>query len=176
MLFLQNDPDPEQVHRRIVGIRESLEHARSDAEREDLQLRLARLAGGVATVWVGRLAGESAEETQERREVVARSRELLPGLITDGLVAGGGVVLRDAGRALEGVADGPAKSVLLSGLAAPGARILTNSGYPLGAILLDVLTGRTGSMFDLGVVDSALVVEGALTAAVATTRQFLALA
>ncbi|WP_309111107.1 hypothetical protein [Saccharothrix sp.] len=66
--------------------------------------------------------------------------------------------------------------MLLSGLAAPCARILANSGYPPDAAPLDVLTGRTGAMFDLGVVDAAFVVEGAVTAAVATTRQFLALA
>ncbi|MBF0183785.1 MAG: chaperonin GroEL [Magnetococcales bacterium] len=94
------DGHPEQIKARIAQIRAQIEETTSDYDREKLQERLAKLAGGVAVIKVG---GASEVEVKERKDRVDDALHATRAAVEEGVVPGGGVALLRARAALEGL-------------------------------------------------------------------------
>ncbi|TDB88469.1 hypothetical protein E1264_11435 [Actinomadura sp. KC216] len=153
--------DVHRMVRRIDELREKAASASTDAERDNFRLRMAQLAGGVATVWLGPKPSEPDAALVARLNTLARARDGLSALIEHGFVDGAGVALHSVATALtQERTGGAAITVLCAGLSAPYHRLAAARGHSVM----------------VGVKDSAAVLAGAVTAAVETTQQFLALA
>jgi hypothetical protein len=183
--------DSDRIQRRVNELRAAAAAAPTAAQRAGIKLRMAQIAGGVATIRMGRTPGEPEDVFLPRLEVLARARDAMPALIDQGFVAGGGVALRDVAtglfRRVPVLPMAGATAVLVAGLSEPFIRFAADCGltpqdaHDLVAAAspangLDVPTGRPVEMAEAGIIDSAAVLAGAITAAVATTREFLALA
>ena len=92
--------DKEAIEGRVAQIRRQIEDTSSDYDREKLQERLAKLAGGVAVIKVG---GASEIEVKERKDRVDDALNATRAAVEEGLVPGGGIALLKAGKALEGL-------------------------------------------------------------------------
>jgi chaperonin GroEL len=166
----------EDIQGRIVQIRAQIEETTSDYDREKLQERLAKLAGGVAVIRVG---GASEVEVRERKDRVEDAMHATRAAVEEGIVAGGGTALLYAARALEGVK--PANDdqrvgieIVRRALQAPARQIATNAGMD-GSIVVgrltdqgnvnfgfDAQTGEFGDLVETGIIDPAKVVRVAL--------------
>jgi chaperonin GroEL len=166
----------EDIQGRIVQIRAQIEETTSDYDREKLQERLAKLAGGVAVIRVG---GASEVEVRERKDRVEDAMHATRAAVEEGIVAGGGTALLYAARALEGVK--PANDdqrvgieIVRRALQAPARQIATNAGMD-GSIVVgrltdqgnvnfgfDAQTGEFGDLVESGIIDPAKVVRVAL--------------
>src|SRR4051794_840209 len=166
----------EDIQGRIVQIRAQIEETTSDYDREKLQERLAKLAGGVAVIRVG---GASEVEVRERKDRVEDAMHATRAAVEEGIVAGGGTALLYAARALEGVK--PANDdqrvgieIVRRALQAPVRQIATNAGMD-GSIVVgrltdqgnvnfgfDAQTGEFGDLVESGIIDPAKVVRVAL--------------
>ncbi|MFI0405124.1 caspase family protein [Actinomadura sp. 3N508] len=174
-----------RVAQLVARLRSRIDEAESPAARAALERRLSRAATGVATVLVG-VPGEPGPRP-ERVETFVRARNVLPTLVKHGGVDGGGAALHAAADHFSGSRIDPATDVLYAGLTAPLALFMaacgpsTDRAFSMlrsmpGVNGFDLRTGRLAMMAEAGVVDSAAVLAGAVTAAVETTRQFLTLA
>ncbi|GAA1852156.1 caspase, EACC1-associated type [Actinomadura bangladeshensis] len=176
------------IHQRINELRAAADAAPTAAERSGIRLRMACFALGVAIVRTGPGRSEPEEVFQARLDVLIRARDAMPALIEHGSLDGGGTsrYLLANDLADEWLSSS-ARDVLWAGLSAPFDRFAADCGLtPLaafeaiqavpGANGLDVRTGRPVAMAEAGIIDSAAVLAGAVTAAIATTREFLALA
>ncbi len=166
----------EEINARIAQIRREIEDTDSDYDREKLEERLAKLAGGVALIKVGAATEVELKELKHRFEdalSAARSG------IEEGIVAGGGVTLARAAGALEKLKmknedEQTGVQIVKSALAAPLRQIAENAGYEGSIVLQEVLenddpnfgfNALTEEYVDLGkdgVVDPAKVVRCAL--------------
>lgn len=175
-----------QVGERIAALRQRLEEARSDYEREGLQRRLARLAGGVAVIKVG-AATESA--LHERKNRFQDALHATRAAVDEGIVAGGGVALLRARGALEtwqapNGEQAAGGHIVHAALAAPMRQIASNAGADADAVVhqvsagtgsmgYDAATERYGDMMELGVIDPVKVVRTALQNAVSIAALLL---
>jgi len=164
------------INARVEAIRAQIETTTSDYDREKLQERLAKLAGGVAVIKVG---GASEVAVKERKDRVDDALHATRAAVEEGIVPGGGTALLYATRALEGltgVNDDQTRGVdiVRKALAAPVRQIAENAGFD-GAVVSGKLLDQTNEnvgfnastdvyedLVAAGVVDPAKVVRAAL--------------
>jgi chaperonin GroEL len=182
--FVNGYGDSQLVAARIAQLRTQIEVASGDFDREKLQERLAKLVGGVAVLKVG---GATEPELKERKHRVEDALSTARAAVEEGIVAGGGVALLDAARALEQVL--PANederlgmAILRRALEEPLRQLAKNAGEE-GAVMIDtvrrcqkqtgdrtygynVLSGAMGSMTAMGVIDPVKVTRSAVQNAV----------
>ena len=161
---------------RIRQIKAQIEETTSDYDREKLQERLAKLAGGVAVIRVG---GATETEVKERKDRIDDALNATRAAVEEGIVPGGGVTLLLAKAALEGLAGDNADmtagvSIVMRALEAPIRQIVENAGVE-GPVVVGKLVGdknqnlgfdaQTETYVDMikaGIVDPAKVVRTAL--------------
>ncbi|MDL9935280.1 chaperonin GroEL [Gordonia sp. ABSL1-1] len=168
----------ELVDARVAQLSAQLDRARIDADRDSLELRIARLTGRVAVIRVG---GWTSVELKERMLRVEDALAATRAAVDGGIVAGGGTALAQAHRALEALADlegddAVGVAVVRRSLDEPLRWIATNAGFdgdevikvvgglPLGHGF-NALTGTYADMFDEGVIDPCNVTCAALESA-----------
>ena len=165
-----------EIEARVSQIRTQIEETTSDYDREKLQERVAKLAGGVAVIKVG---GMTEIEVKERKDRVDDALNATRAAVQEGIVVGGGVALIQAGKVLEGmVGANPDQTnginIVRKALEAPLRQIAQNAGVD-GAVVagkvrestdlsfgFNAQTEEYGDMFAFGVIDPAKVVRTAL--------------
>ena len=164
-----------EIEGRITQIKAQIEETSSDYDREKLQERLAKLAGGVAIIRVG---GATETEVKERKDRVDDALNATRAAVQEGIVAGGGTALLRASVAItvKGVnADQEAGiNIIRRALQAPCRQIATNAGDEASIVVGKILdqksdtfgynaqTGEYGDMITMGIVDPVKVVRTAL--------------
>jgi len=165
-----------EIEARVTQIRAQIEETSSDYDREKLQERLAKLAGGVAVIRVG---GATETEVKERKDRVDDALNATRAAVQEGVIVGGGVALVQAGKALEGLTGANADqnagiTIVRRALEAPLRQIAENAGVD-GAVVagkireskdaafgFNAQTEEYGDMFKFGVIDPAKVTRTAL--------------
>jgi len=165
-----------EIQARVAQIRNQIEETSSDYDREKLQERVAKLAGGVAVIRVG---GMTEVEVKERKDRVDDALNATRAAVQEGVVVGGGVALVQAGKALDGVTgvntdQDAGVSIVKRAIEAPLRQIAENAGVD-GAVVagkiresddtsfgFNAQTEEYGDMFAFGVIDPAKVVRTAL--------------
>jgi chaperonin GroEL len=164
------------IEARVKQIKAQIEETTSDYDREKLQERLAKLAGGVAVIKVG---GASEVEVKERKDRVDDALHATRAAVEEGIVPGGGVALLRASKALDALKpDNEDQKVgiqiVRKALQTPARQIFTNSGEDgsviVGKILENSLysfgynaqTHEYGDLYKQGVIDPTKVVRAAL--------------
>jgi len=165
-----------EIEARVSQIKAQIEETSSDYDREKLQERLAKLAGGVAVIRVG---GSTETEVKERKDRVDDALNATRAAVQEGVVVGGGVALIQGAKGLSGMegenADQTAGiAIVRRALEAPLRQIAENSGVD-GAVVagkvresddptfgFNAQTEEYGDMFKFGVIDPAKVVRTAL--------------
>jgi chaperonin GroEL len=170
--------DSEKIEGRVKSIRQQIEETSSDYDREKLQERVAKLAGGVAVIKVG--AGTEIE-MKEKKARVEDALHSTRAAVEEGVVPGGGVALVRALQSIEKLTgDNEDQNVglmiLQRALTAPLRQISDNAGED-GSVILDKVrqgkgnegfyagTGEFGDMIEMGIIDPAKVTRSALQAA-----------
>ncbi|MFF7968441.1 chaperonin GroEL [Streptomyces sp. NPDC007903] len=175
----------EQVQGRVNQIRAEIENSDSDYDREKLQERLAKLAGGVAVIKAGAATEVELKERKHRIEDAVRNAKAA---VEEGIVAGGGVALLQAGQVfdkleLSGDEATGANAVKLA-LEAPLKQIAVNGGLEGGVVVekvrnlpvgngLNAATGEYVDMIAEGIIDPAKVTRSALQNAASIAALFL---
>jgi chaperonin GroEL len=159
---------------RMTQIKAQIEETTSDYDREKLQERLAKLAGGVAVIKVG---AATEVELKEKKHRIEDALSTTRAAVEEGIVAGGGTALLQAIPALDGlVLEGDEMigvNIVRRALEAPVRQIAENAGQEGSVIVsavklqpvgegFDALRGEYGNMFDKGIVDAAKVTRSAL--------------
>ncbi|HEX9179423.1 MAG TPA: chaperonin GroEL, partial [Burkholderiales bacterium] len=167
--------DPKGIEARVKNIRAQIEEATSDYDREKLQERVAKLAGGVAVIKVG---AATEVEMKEKKARVEDALHATRAAVEEGILAGGGVALIRARSALKNIKgdnidqDAGIK-IVLRALEEPMRQIAANAGDEPSVVLNKVVEGKGnfgynaqtaeyGDMMDMGVLDPAKVVRTAL--------------
>jgi chaperonin GroEL len=178
--------DPKKIQARIAQIRAQINETTSDYDKEKLQERLAKLAGGVGVIRVG---AATEVELKEKKHRVEDALSATRAAVEEGIVAGGGVALVDAIPALDNVqvSEGDERTglaILRRALEEPLRQIAINAGSD-GAVVanqvrasqpghgFDALNGQFVDMFQAGIVDPAKVTRSALQNAVSVGGMFL---
>ena len=184
---IEGQGDPEQVKGRVNQIRAELDKSDSDYDREKLQERLAKLAGGVAVIQVG---AATEVEMKEKKHRVEDAVQATKAAVEEGIVTGGGTTLLLSANALdklEGDLVGDERSgvgIVRRALEAPLKQIATNAGLEGGVVVEKVrslakgmgLNAATGDYEDLmkaGIVDPAKVTRSSLQNAASIAALFL---
>jgi chaperonin GroEL len=165
-----------EIEARISQIKQQIEETTSDYDREKLQERLAKLAGGVAVIRVG---GASEVEVKERKDRVDDALNATRAAVQEGVVVGGGVALVRASKKLDGMTgensdQNAGIAIVRKALQAPLRQIAENAGVD-GSVVVGKIVENTdpnfgfnaqteeyGDMFKFGVIDPAKVVRTAL--------------
>jgi chaperonin GroEL len=164
-----------EIEGRVNQIKAQIEETTSDYDKEKLQERLAKLAGGVAVIKVG---GATEVEVKERKDRVDDALNATRAAVEEGIVVGGGVALLKAGQALTVKGDNEDQdagiNIVRKALQWPIRQIAENAGVEGSIVVGKVLEGRAaafgydaqndeyGDMFEKGVIDPAKVVLSAL--------------
>jgi chaperonin GroEL len=165
-----------EIEARVAQIRNQIEETTSDYDKEKLQERVAKLAGGVAVIRVG---GMSEVEVKERKDRVDDALNATRAAVQEGIVVGGGVALIQAGKVLEGLQGANSDqdvgiTIIRKALEAPLRQIAENSGVDGSVVAgkiresgdvtfgFNAQTEEYGDMFKFGVIDPAKVVRTAL--------------
>ena len=168
--------DKAEIAARVSQIRAQIEETTSDYDKEKLQERVAKLAGGVAVIRVG---GMTEVEVKERKDRVDDALNATRAAVQEGIVVGGGVALIQAGKALDGLkgvnSDQDAGiAIVRKALEAPLRQIAQNAGVDGSVVAgkvresndktfgFNAQTEEYGDMFKFGVIDPAKVVRTAL--------------
>ncbi|WP_299886479.1 chaperonin GroEL [uncultured Ruegeria sp.] len=165
-----------EIEARVSQIRTQIEETTSDYDREKLQERVAKLAGGVAVIRVG---GMTEVEVKERKDRVDDALNATRAAVQEGVVVGGGVSLVQAGKALDTLKGANADqdagiNIVRKAIESPLRQIAENAGVD-GAVVagkvresseaafgFNAQTEEYGDMFSFGVIDPAKVVRTAL--------------
>ncbi|MFD1508100.1 chaperonin GroEL [Lacimonas salitolerans] len=165
-----------EIESRVAQIRTQIEETTSDYDKEKLQERVAKLAGGVAVIRVG---GMTETEVKERKDRVDDALNATRAAVQEGIVVGGGVALVQAGKKLAGLEGANADqsrgiAIVRLALEAPLRQIAENAGVD-GSVVAGKIresedlkfgynaqTEEYGDMFKFGVIDPAKVVRQAL--------------
>ncbi len=178
--------DEAQIKGRVQQIRQEIEKSDSDYDREKLQERLAKLAGGVAVIKAGAATEVELKERKHRIEDAVRNAKAA---VEEGIVAGGGVALIQAGAKvfpnlkLQGEEAVGAK-IVEAAIEAPLKQIAANAGLEGGVIVekvrnlepghgLNAATGEYVDMIKSGIIDPAKVTRSALQNAASIAALFL---
>ncbi len=180
-----------QIKGRVEQIKVEIDRSTSDYDKEKLQERLAKLAGGVAIIRVG---AATEVELKEKKHRVEDALSATRAAVEEGIVPGGGVALINAISALDGVevSDSDARTgvnILRNALRAPMRKIAENAGQHGDVIIqnvqmkqremgntnigYDVLTGEYVDMIEAGIIDPAKVTRGALENAASIAAMIL---
>ena len=168
--------EKKEIEARVGQIRNQIEETTSDYDREKLQERVAKLAGGVAVIRVG---GMTEVEVKERKDRVDDALNATRAAVQEGVIVGGGVALVQAGKALDGLKGANSDqdagiAIVKRALEAPLRQIAENAGVD-GAVVagkvressdknfgFNAQTEEYGDMFKFGVIDPAKVTRTAL--------------
>ena len=177
--IVEGKGDAKAIEGRMAQIKAQIEDTTSDYDREKLQERLAKLAGGVAIIKVG--AGTEVE-LKEKKHRVEDALSATRSALEEGLVPGGGVALLNAQKALDSIKlEGDAQTgvnIVRRALEAPVKKLAENAGFDGSVVLenirraqaerksdkigLDVLTGEYVDMVKAGIIDPAKVTRSAV--------------
>ena len=178
--------DPEQIAGRVAQIRNEIDATDSDYDREKLQERLAKLAGGVAVIKAGAATEVELKERKHRIEDAVRNAKAA---VEEGIVAGGGVALIQAGKtafeklSLEGD-EATGANIVKVAIEAPLKQIAVNAGLEAGVVVekvrnlpvgsgLNAATGEYVDMLAAGINDPVKVTRSALQNAASIAGLFL---
>ncbi len=183
--------DDKTILARIEQIKAEIEHSTSDYDREKLQERLAKMAGGVAIIRVG---AATETELKEKKHRVEDALSATRAAVEEGIVPGGGVALLNAMKVLDDVKmdyadEQTGVTILYKALEMPIRKIAENAGMD-GAVILDavrrkqvaegnnligydVMTGKFTDMLKAGINDPAKVTKGALLNAASVAAMVL---
>lgn len=180
--------DANEIKARVSQIRKQIEETTSDFDREKLQERLAKLAGGVAVIRVGAATEVEMKEKKMRLEDALSATKAA---VEEGIVAGGGIVFLNAVPAVEKVVEdlnGDEKTgarIILKALESPIRQICSNAGLE-GSVVIDevrrsgktgyglnISNGEYGDMLSMGIVDPAKVSRSALQNAASVASMVL---
>jgi len=168
--------EKKDIEARIAQIKSQIEDTTSDYDREKLQERLAKLAGGVAVIRVG---GASEVEVKEKKDLVDDALNATRAAVEEGILPGGGVPLLRAIKALDGIkVENPDQQtgieIVRKAIQTPARQIIDNAGDD-GAVIVGKLientsyaygynaqTGEYGDLIKLGIIDPTKVVRIAL--------------
>ncbi|WP_129632657.1 chaperonin GroEL [Candidatus Oscillochloris fontis] len=189
--FVEGKGDEAAIHARIDQIRAQIETTTSDFDREKLQERLAKLAGGVAVIKVG---AATEPELKEKKHRVEDALSATRAAVEEGIVPGGGVSLVNAISALDNVKvahedEKVGLTILRRALEEP-LRILARNAGEEGSVIIatvrrmqaesgdntlgyNVLTGEYGSMIEQGIIDPVKVTRSAVQNAVSIAGMIL---
>jgi chaperonin GroEL len=183
--IVEGQGDPEDIKGRVNQIRAEIENTDSDYDREKLQERLAKLAGGVGVIKVGAATEVELKEKKHRIEdAVSNARAA----VEEGIVPGGGVTLLRVQEALTKVDlngdEATGAAIVRKALEEPLKQIAANAGLEGGVVVekvrgldpgqgLNATTGEYVDMFKAGIVDPAKVVRSALQNATSIAGLFL---
>jgi len=178
--------DPEQIAGRVNQIRAEIEKSDSDYDREKLQERLAKLAGGVAVIKAGAATEVELKERKHRIEDAVRNAKAA---VEEGIVAGGGVALLQASlKAFEKLDvtgdEATGANIVKVAVEAPLKQIAINAGLEGGVVAekvrglgaghgLDAATGEYVDLIARGIIDPAKVTRSALQNAASIAALFL---
>jgi chaperonin GroEL len=168
--------DKRDIDARVGQIKAQIEETTSDYDREKLQERLAKLAGGVAVIRVG---GATEIEVKEKKDRVDDAMHATKAAVEEGILPGGGVALLRALKALDGVKpvnddQKTGVEIVRRALQAPARQIAINAGEDGSVIVGKVAeagdyaagwnaqTGEYGDLYKFGIIDPAKVVRVAL--------------
>lgn len=184
-IIVDGDGDKSQIASRVHQIRQQLEDTTSEFDREKLQERLAKLAGGVAVIKVGAATETELKEKKLRIEDALNSTRAA---VEEGIVSGGGTALVNVINAVSNVqAVGDEKTgveLVKRALEEPVRQIANNAGLE-GSVVVERLkkekvgigfnaaTGEWVNMFEAGIVDPAKVTRSALQNAASVAAMFL---
>jgi chaperonin GroEL len=178
--------ESEQIKGRIKQIKSEVETTDSDFDREKLQERLAKLAGGVAVVKVG---AATETEMKEKKHRVEDALQATRAALEEGIVPGGGVALLNAQDAIsldsyEDDDERTGASIVQRSLEAPIRQIADNSGFESSVVVekvrglkdgegLNAATGEYGDLVGDGVIDPTMVTRSALQNAASIAKNIL---
>ncbi|MER7503275.1 chaperonin GroEL [Nonomuraea pusilla] len=178
--------DAEAIAGRVNEIRAEIERTDSDYDREKLQERLAKLAGGVAVIKAGAATEVELKERKHRIEDAVRNAKAA---VEEGIVPGGGVALLQAGaKAFDKLElngdEATGAQIVRKALEEPLKQIAVNAGLEGGVVVekvrnltpgegLNAATGEYVNMFDNGIIDPAKVTRSALQNAASIAALFL---
>ena len=178
--------DEDAIAGRVAQIRSEIEKSDSDYDREKLQERLAKLAGGVAVIKAGAATEVELKERKHRIEDAVRNAKAA---VEEGIVAGGGVALIQAGKkAFEGLKvegdEAVGANIVKVAIEAPLKQIAVNAGLEGGVVAekvrglgagegLNAATGEYGDLIKAGIIDPAKVTRSALQNAASIAALFL---
>ncbi|MDQ1609893.1 MAG: chaperonin GroEL, partial [Microbacteriaceae bacterium] len=178
--------DPEAIAGRVAPIRNEIENTDSDYDREKLQERLAKLAGGVAVIKAGAATEVELKERKHRIEDAVRNAKAA---VEEGIVAGGGVALIQAGKtAFEKLTltgdEATGANIVRVAIEAPLKQIALNAGLEPGVVVekvrnlpvghgLNAATGEYVDMLAAGINDPVKVTRSALLNAASIAGLFL---
>jgi len=184
--IVEGGGDADQIAGRVNQIRAEIEKSDSDYDREKLQERLAKLAGGVAVIKVGAATEVELKERKHRIEDAVRNAKAA---VEEGIVAGGGVALLQASVTafdkLDLVGDeATGANIVRLALEAPIKQIAINAGLEGGVVVekvrnlpvgqgLNAATGEYVDMIAVGIIDPAKVTRSALQNAASIAALFL---
>ncbi len=177
---------PESIHGRIEQIEAQIETTDSDYDREKLEERKAKLAGGVAVIKVG---APTETELSEKKHRMEDALEATKAAVDEGILPGGGVALLNAAKALDGLKklsgdEAVGVAILKRALEAPLRQLAFNAGFE-GAIVVekireeetgvgfDVVAEEYRDMFEAGIIDPTKVTRSALQNAVSIAGMLL---
>jgi chaperonin GroEL len=176
----------DEIKGRINQIKAEIDKTDSDYDREKLQERLAKLAGGVAVIKVG---AATEVELKEKKHRIEDAVQTAKASVEEGIVAGGGVALLNSQPALDKLDlegdEATGALIVRQALEAPLKQIAHNAGLEGGVVVekvrthkgdgygLNAATGEYGDMFKFGVVDAAKVTRSALQNAASIAGLFL---
>ncbi|MFV2002101.1 MAG: chaperonin GroEL [Paracoccaceae bacterium] len=174
--IIDGNGEKAEIEARVSQIRQQIEETTSDYDREKLQERVAKLAGGVAVIRVG---GMTEVEVKERKDRVEDALNSTRAAVQEGVVVGGGVSLMQGAKALDGLTgensdQNAGITIVRRALESPLRQIAENAGVD-GAVVagkvresndasfgFNAQTEEYGDMFAFGVIDPAKVVRTAL--------------
>ena len=164
-----------QIAERVQQIRAQIEESTSEYDKEKLQERVAKLAGGVAVIKIG---AATEVEMKEKKDRVDDALHATRAAVEEGVVAGGGVALVRAAKALDGVTganddQNVGISILRRAIEAPLRQIVANAGDEPSVVInavkngegnfgYNAATGEYGDMLEMGILDPAKVTRSAL--------------
>jgi len=164
-----------EIQGRVAQIKQQIDETTSDYDREKLQERLAKLAGGVAVIRVG---GSTEIEVKEKKDRVDDALNATRAAVEEGIVAGGGVALLRATQGIKAVGANPDQNagiaIVKRAIQSPARQIAANAGAEASIVAGKILenksatygynaqTGEYGDMIAMGIVDPVKVVRTAL--------------
>ncbi len=179
--------DSSRLQGTIKELNTRIDNETNDIEKVDLQERLSRINGGVATLFVGASTGSELKEKIDRVEDGINATRAA---LEEGVIPGGGVTLSSIGQlfltepvsAADNVSFLKGRDVVFESLSAPQRQILANAGIVNPASLVfdaagetgvDVVTGKTVNMLEAGIIDPKKVTRSAVTNSVSVASTFL---
>jgi chaperonin GroEL len=174
--IIEGAGDKKQIDGRIAQIKAQIEETTSDYDKEKLQERLAKLAGGVAVIRVG---GATEVEVKEKKDRVEDALHATRAAVEEGILPGGGVPLLRAGEALGGMKtenddQRTGVDIVRRAIQWPARLIVDNAGIDAAVVVgkliehkdyaygYDAQAGEYGDLYKLGIIDPTKVVRTAL--------------